>query len=258
MNYPGEIAIAPDGQIVVPGFGKGVQLWSPDGQLQQNLRGHGANELSAAFSKNGKFLATGDMNGNIVIWNRAGKVLHNLNGHTTYVKNLRFSSDSRYLISASWDSVVVFWDTKTFDEAARMVLDRNGDFALAVNDGRFDSSGNASEKMHWVTGDVVVPLSEFSQKFYTPGLLGELLGAKAAPIKPEISVAKRLIGRVFQIKANGDVVIFTKVSGSPKNGKKLKILNGANYVDATINNTLHTNVTARAKGTVAVGNPVFE
>jgi len=43
-------------------------------------------------------------------------------------------------------------------------------------------------------------------------------------------------------------------------GKQLAVpvVNGANYVDATISNTLHTNLTAKAKGTVAVGNPVFE
>lgn len=176
-------------------------------------------------------------------------------------KDIALHPQGHIIAKFDTDMVVRLWSTDTGELLGSLVHIPQVGSAIIANDGRFQTQGAIDAQMHWVAGDEVIALSEFRQKYEHRDLLKALLSGEQKPIEPQkqqIPVSRRLIGKVFQIKSNGDVVIYTKVSGSLRAGKKLKVLNGANYVDATISNTLHTNVTAKAKGAVAVGNPVFE
>lgn len=177
------------------------------------------------------------------------------------IKDVALHPNHRVLAKFDKDMVVRLWAIDSAELLGSLVHIPGVGSAIVATDGRFEMQGDVDTQMHWVVGDQVLALSEFRQKYETRGLLKSLLSGEekvAEPQKQKIAISKRLVGKVFQIKPNGDIVIYTKVSGSLRAGKKLKILNGANYVDATISNTLHTNVTAKAKGAVAVGNPVFE
>ncbi|AFM11953.1 WD40 repeat-containing protein [Turneriella parva DSM 21527] len=258
-SHPADIAFSPDGNLIaVASHSEATQIWETSSGTARSQRfGPG---VATFFSNSGKDLAVGYMDGSLFIYDINGKAHKKLYPFGSTTSQLVASVNGKYLLAASDFSGIVFYDTKTYAEAARLISNENGEFVFGSADGRYDYSGTGESLMHWVVGNEAVPVAQFKEKYYTPGLLSEFLGVKQATVlkKPEISVSKRLVGKVFQIKPNGDIVIYTKVSGSLRAGKKLKTLNGANYVDATISNTLHTNVTAKAKGAVAVGNPVFE
>ncbi|BCL33908.1 NACHT and WD40 repeat domain-containing protein [Nostoc sp. MS1] len=70
--------------------------------------------LSAAFSPDGEFLATGDDNGEVHLWRVADAQLHlSLKGNTLAIQSLCFSLDGQTLISHSADQSIQFWDLNT-------------------------------------------------------------------------------------------------------------------------------------------------
>ncbi|MBD2681298.1 MULTISPECIES: NB-ARC domain-containing protein [Nostoc] len=70
--------------------------------------------LSAAFSPDGEFLATGDDNGEVHLWRVADGQLHlSLKGNALAVQSLCFSLDGQTLISHSADQSIQFWDLNT-------------------------------------------------------------------------------------------------------------------------------------------------
>jgi len=67
--------------------------------------------LSAAFSPNGKSLATAGKSSEIKIWNLTdGKSVTTLTGHKDQIWRVEFSPDGKRLASASWDHTVKIWD----------------------------------------------------------------------------------------------------------------------------------------------------
>jgi WD40 repeat protein len=70
--------------------------------------------LTVAFSADGKFLATGDTNGEIHLWDAIhGSKRMACQGHTSWVWAVAFSADGRWLATASDDSFVKLWDVQT-------------------------------------------------------------------------------------------------------------------------------------------------
>lgn len=70
--------------------------------------------LSVAFSPDGRFLATGDTNGDIRLLRvEDSKQLFTCKGHTSWVWSVGFSPNSQTLVSGSFDQTVRLWDVHT-------------------------------------------------------------------------------------------------------------------------------------------------
>ncbi len=67
-----------------------------------------------AFSPDGRWLAAGLRNGQIMIWERRRKatLLITLSRHTDRVMGLAFSPDGAMLVSGSKDGLVQVWDAR--------------------------------------------------------------------------------------------------------------------------------------------------
>ncbi|KAF4618325.1 hypothetical protein D9613_011564 [Agrocybe pediades] len=73
--------------------------------------------LSIAFSGDGKWLASGHLDGTVQIWDlknscKAGKAL----GHSQLVRSVAFSPDNKRLVSGSWDCTIRLWDVEKVEQ----------------------------------------------------------------------------------------------------------------------------------------------
>ncbi|MBW4595641.1 MAG: hypothetical protein KME46_22720 [Brasilonema angustatum HA4187-MV1] len=90
--------------------------------------------LSVAFSPDGKFLATGDMNGEIRLYQVADwKQLFTYKGHADWVTSIAFSPDSRILASGSDDQTIKLWNVTTGECLKILRGHEKGIWSIAFN-----------------------------------------------------------------------------------------------------------------------------
>jgi len=135
------VAFSKDGkQIALAREDKSVSVhdW-PTGKKRVVLSGHTERVWTAAFSPDGKTLAscTGEYSrptepGEVKLWDlTTGKETASLNGHKGLVFGVIFSPDGKRLLSTSWDGTVKVWDVATGKEKATLT-DHKGAVRAAV------------------------------------------------------------------------------------------------------------------------------
>ncbi len=81
------------------------------GALLTTLRGHSDWVYSAAFSRDGRRVATASGDGSVRVWDPAtGSVLLDLRGHVDAVLDVAFAPDGQALVSASADRTARLWE----------------------------------------------------------------------------------------------------------------------------------------------------
>ncbi len=76
--------------------------------------GHTQVITTIAFSSNGRYVASGSADSNIIIWDaKSGKEIKVLKGHTEGIRSLTFSKDNQRLLSSSMDKTLRLWNIKT-------------------------------------------------------------------------------------------------------------------------------------------------
>jgi RNA polymerase sigma factor (sigma-70 family) len=105
------LVFAPDGRTLAEvGYDAARVLAAETGAATAELRGAGQFRC-AAFSPDGKRLATGHDDGVVRVWDAAtGKELDRLPGHDGPVRVVAFSPDGRTLASGGSDTTVLLWD----------------------------------------------------------------------------------------------------------------------------------------------------
>jgi WD40 repeat protein len=91
-----------------------TRVWSKDGELLINFRGHDSWVLSLCWSKDGQRIFSGSVDGTIRKWQSIdGEELLVLRGHTSGIASLCLSPDGCHLVSASVDYSVRIWNLET-------------------------------------------------------------------------------------------------------------------------------------------------
>ncbi|MBZ0281060.1 MAG: TIR domain-containing protein [Anaerolineae bacterium] len=117
-------AFSPDSQQILLGAGANVSLWSLDsGDKVLTLSGNTEGTFDAAFSPDGRFVATGGcggrdirdncVQGEIVLWDAdSGDEIRRLTSDSLVraVNALTFSPDGKMLMSANADNTLMSWD----------------------------------------------------------------------------------------------------------------------------------------------------
>jgi WD40 repeat protein len=81
-----------------------------DRRVVATLAGHQAKTEAIAFSPDGRLLASGGLDRDIILWDVPHRTRWaTLSGHTDLVLDLAFSPDSATLASASGDHTVITW-----------------------------------------------------------------------------------------------------------------------------------------------------
>jgi WD40 repeat protein len=94
---------------------------------------HDSMVLSAAFSPDGKYLATSTQAGVLRLWDtNSGQLYRKWKAHLQNADSLAFSPDGRYLASGSWDGTVKVWEMKKAlrSEVDEPLLQLNQDFRV--------------------------------------------------------------------------------------------------------------------------------
>jgi WD40 repeat protein len=93
----------------------------PDGRRGGSpIDGAGRAIWAAAFSPDGRTLATGDGQGNVIVWDVSERrAIETLEGHNDAITGVAFGPDGRTLYTASADSTARIWDVAGYRRLAR-------------------------------------------------------------------------------------------------------------------------------------------
>lgn len=93
-----------------------------------------------AISPDGKYMATGDIDGDVLIWDYKTKgFIRRLTGHTARINEIAFDKDSKYLATASNDGKAIMWKAGDFDLPPYLLTD-NEAWVMTIT---FNNEGSA-------------------------------------------------------------------------------------------------------------------
>jgi len=109
------LAFSPDDTLLAGGGDSGIYLWRVEsGEPVSQLPGQTLENVSLAFSPDGKLLASGSTDHTVCLWSVAsGELCHLLRNHHGTIYALAFSPDGTLLASASGDHRVSLWEVET-------------------------------------------------------------------------------------------------------------------------------------------------
>ena len=172
----------------------------------------GISSLAFALSNpDGSVYLVADGNGQVALWDVESGERSILKSSAVGAESTAFSADGRVLATAETDGSVTLWDmssgTGGVDRLASLVTFKDGDWAVAATDGRYDASDPADfEGLAWVMPDAPtepVPLSVFYREYYEPRLLPRLLAGESFPEIQSIADRDRKQPHVEIVAVNG-------------------------------------------------------
>lgn len=113
-----EAKLSPDGSLIAVGrTGNNAKLIDfRSGRVLKTLKGHNAMVISICFSSDGKYLATGGLDGKAIVWDtETGNQVRMVSfpDEKDAIFSVDISSDNKYLVTADWGGLVVLWDIAT-------------------------------------------------------------------------------------------------------------------------------------------------
>ncbi len=184
-----QLAFSQDGEgLILAGSGpeRGIRRWNSKSGEITPLASHSSDISTAAFSSDGRWLATGDkVASSIKLWDlSSGKQLREFNGHWEGIHGLAFGPENTKLVSASLDGTVKVWNVSIDPQVTTCIGHHSNVISLAFNsNGDVLASGGqdyAGRLWNVSTGELLNTLGRHDFKKGPPRgeLPGLILGSK--------------------------------------------------------------------------------
>jgi WD40 repeat protein len=125
-----------------------ICVWSRDGKLLIEIKGHDDAVTLLRWSKDGAHIFSGSFDCTVRRWRSIdGKELVVLRGHTAAIRSLCLTPNQSYIVSASYDYSVRIWDLKTNQLVGDSLSHDDQVFVVAMSpDGKYVSSAGLDKK----------------------------------------------------------------------------------------------------------------
>lgn len=172
-----------------------IRLNANNGKELSRITRDNGTHFEASFSLEGSKLAGTDKKTEgrtdetiDIVDTQSRQILRELKGHSGTINSTGFLPDN-FLLSAGFDNTLRLWDISSGKEIAKLFLfDGSDDWVVLSPNGRFDATPAAMQHLYYVLNKRVIPLEQFYEGFYTPGLLGQLLYRKNTPAPPPVNI----------------------------------------------------------------------
>ena len=171
----GTVALVGDGQGVMTAFG-----YPSRGQLGR-WQAH-RSPVTAISDQRGGTMVTGADDGHVTAWRLPlGAPVAELAQSGPRVNSVALSQDGRTAFVAGASGSVQLIDLEQKVERAKMISTESG-WVVIDDKGRFDGNASGLKDVGWDADKQVLPVGNFSAKYFEPGMAAKQLGTTSAPI----------------------------------------------------------------------------
>ncbi len=218
-----------------------IRLWDiSTGFMTKKFKDHVGAVHIAVFSQDGKYIYSAGADRVIRIWDiSTAKVIKKFEGHNAEVTSLLFSPDNKMLISHGVDGVTKFWDLTTGKEFFEHIHLGERDWMVKTTDGYFNSTDQARQYIHFVSGLKTYSVDQFFDEFYRPDLLPTLFknrgGNELQNIQGKLKGSPPPSVRVAILPSNipGQAEVYLKITDNGAGVENIKLFH--NGKSLTIN-----------------------
>ncbi|MGR8934826.1 MAG: caspase family protein [Gammaproteobacteria bacterium] len=127
------------------------------------------------------------------------------------IYRLKFLNKDSYLLGADADGVLHIWDVRSAEEILKLISTADG-WTVVDNHGRFDSSEGGMRDVSWFAAEKNIPLDNFSENYYEPGLLATYLAGE-----PFINAQPKIVQQGITLPPEVKITLSgaAKVAGQP-------------------------------------------
>jgi eukaryotic-like serine/threonine-protein kinase len=126
LSVPSVAAVSPDARLIASALDNVVTIHDAGANTSAHvLRDHTASVLAAAFSHDGRQLATGGRDRTLLTWDvMTGRPIGSYQGHTAEINCIQFSLDDRHITASSRDGTVRSWRVRDGFGEKTIAVDR--------------------------------------------------------------------------------------------------------------------------------------
>jgi WD40 repeat protein len=149
--------------------------------------GHTGEITTAAWSPDGRTIATGSEDGTVVLWDRATwGPRATFAGYTAAIALVAWCPSGNRLVSADSEHAAIVWDTVTGTPCITLTGHTGRLQRLSWSPDRMTIAGSDRQVIQWRQGGRLWPLAKFRRRFERPDLVRRAIGGEAVRAKSDL------------------------------------------------------------------------